>query len=200
MVGTEGFRFKFENNKIVIYEFSVTITTQTISKVYDGNVLSGKELDYAVTGLQPGHTLKIDEETYVKVQDVGQSKVNKFTYTIIDSSGKDVTDSYYRKENWGKLSLTAKTVEVTFDDPYVEVSSSKDNGKGVYAEINDFEEGSYQVTGLVDGHKLEYFRTDYTTESGVFEIAVFKIIDSEGNDVTNNYVVQSDYIEIEITD
>ena len=200
LVGTEGFRFKFENNKIVIYEFSVTITTQTISKVYDGNVLSGKELDYTVTGLQPGHTLKIDEETYVKVQDVGQSKVNKFTYTIIDSSGKDVTDSYYRKENWGKLSLTAKTVEVTFDDPYVEVSSSKDNGKGVYAEINDFEEGSYQVTGLVDGHKLEYFRTDYTTESGVFEIAVFKIVDSEGNDVTNNYVVQSDYIEIEITD
>ena len=98
------------------------------------------------------------------------------------------------------MTLTSASIYIQIFNDYVEIDSSKDNGKGVYASIENFKIGDYEVIGLIEGHKLVDFRTDYTKDSGEFEISTVKIVDASGNDVSGNYVFQSDYIYIDIVD
>ena len=194
IVGTEGYRIGFMENDIVIYEHTVTITTKTVTEVYSGKELNGKDYEVTVTGLASGHSYIIKQDSYKNIKNVGQV-TNKVSIIVKDQYGNDVTSSYYMINKFGTLNITPKEFSIIFDDPYVEKDLSSTDIKGVEATEKDFEY-SYEVVDLAPGHKLISFSTDYALSSGEYDIIEYKIIDENDNDVTKNYSVYSDPIYI----
>lgn len=190
-----GHRIKLMTSDIVIYEHTVTLTTESASKVYDGEEFNGKDFNVTVSGLAAGHRYEVVESSYTKVKRYGNTK-NEVSIIIYDENNKNVTGEYYIDQHFGMFKISKRDVYLTFDDPFVEKQLFIINTKGVSATQDDFDPESYQLIDIVDGHKIVSFSTDNVLETGQYEITKFKIVDQEGKDVTNNYNISSDEIFI----
>ena len=115
---------------------------------------------------------------------------------ILDENGKDVSGRYYVIEKIGKIKITARKVSIVFADEYdayAQVDAPLDINQSVYASMADIDPSVYVIEGLAVGHKLVDFNTESTKESGYFDIVKFKVVDEDGNNVTNNYTLESNY-------
>lgn len=160
----------------------IIITTEAAvdSKVYDGKGVSATA-SYTGT-LEAGETIEYNIEE-------GKSDVGKYSVRlapkILDATGKDVSSKYAHKIDiiHDEYEITPRSITITT------ASASKlRDGTALTAP-------TYTVTGgLADGQSVEVTFLGTQTKPGSsinnVDLASFKIVDGEGNDLSKNYEVK----------
>lgn len=166
-----GFLFP-RTQKLVLF-------TETVSKKFDGEPLSGGELSISYGELHPGHELVVLSEC--KYTNVGEYDNNP-AYKIVDPSGSDVTDRYSIVEKFGSIIIEGRSITV--------FSPSKVKQYDGTALSSD----EIAMTGgsLAAGHTFYGNHKTSITYPGEQEIfPSYYILDSNGTDVTEQYNIVS---------
>lgn len=166
-------------------EYEIKITSESLSKEYDGVALTGS--NFTVEGeenLKNGH--KLYAFCNNSISDVGFIQ-NKVDYFILDSNFNDVSSQYKIKEDFGYLLVTQKALEVSTHDCKVTFDDQLNNRFYISCD------------GLVDGDQI--YRIIFLTfeKRGTFDnIATIKIANKQGKDVTSNYNITYNYGKVEV--
>ena len=187
---TTQFAVSSESGKLTIDKRSVTLTSATDTKVYDGKALSNDEITvsedgfvtgegvtYNVTGTQtlPGNSKNTFDYTLKSGTTAGNYEITMIegTLTVTDRTDEEGDDKKY------EITVTANSDEVTYDGTEHSVS-------GFVQTAFTFNGVTYTVSGLSATAK----GTDagsYTVE--VTGTAVVK--DSKNNDLTKQFIVST---------
>ena len=168
-------------------EYDIKITSESLSKEYDGKPLSSN--NFSIEGeekLKNGHKLYAYCNNYIL--DAGLVE-NEVDYFVLDSDFRDVTSEYKIKENFGKLSITQKQFEVSTQNCKVDFNNQL-NGRG---------EIIYDSNNLVPGDYISINTIIKYNKKGTFDnIIVIKIFNKNGNDVSSNYEIKYNYGKVEV--
>lgn len=168
-------------------EYDIKITSESLSKEYDGAPLSSN--NFNIEGeekLKNGHKLYAYCNNYIL--DAGLVE-NEVDYFILDSDFHDVTSKYKIKENFGELLITQKQFEVSTQDCKVDFNNQL-NGRG---------EIIYDSNNLVPGDYISIDTIIKYNKKGTFDnIIVIKIFNKNGNDVSSNYAIKYNYGKVEV--
>ena len=169
----------------------ITVTANGDTFTYDGSAHSSTEFTVAEPdGLVGGHEAAVIADTVKTLTTVGKTD-NEFAVAIM-ANGEPVTDNYEIAYDLGTLEVTKRKVKIT--TPTEEFvydgaeHSSTDHANFVIGEGED-------CYPLVDGHTIApadisavpTITNVFDGENGVANEFVIKIVDADGNDVTENY-------------
>ena len=188
---TQQFEFEYKNGIIHNYLYEISVFTDDNVKEYDGAYLTNNNWYY--TGeLSEGHF--IDETSIAFTQtskNVGEY-VNKVEFGIYDSAGEEVTNLYKINENFGTLTITAKTITIIS-------SSASKVFDGKVLKCNEFTLS--QDSSLVEGDVATVTIIGYQKLPGKSEntIASVMINNSKDEDVTRNYIINIINGTLEVT-
>ena len=163
----------------------LTVTTESASKVYDGDPLTA---DGKLDGLVNGETATF---TVTGSQtEVGESDS---TYALVFDKTADKNNYEVKTESIGKLTVTKSTQDIVITTS--DVTCTYDG---------QAHESKVTVSGLPKGYKAEYTAdkkvTDVTDKDGVkSQITNVKILNTKGDDVTKDYTVTKVEGTIKIT-
>jgi len=183
---TDNYEANAVDGILKVVRRKVTVTSETLSKIYDGTPLEYSNSPTITEGtLCAGHYL--DMLATASQTDVGSTD-NPISGTVRDASGRDVKLYYDIKFVYGKLTVTKRTVSVTTDS----ITKTYD---GNNHSANGFLQNSETVLGdiLVPSAAPE-FKYVGKHENDM----TFSVIGKDGADKTHNYdiVVQKGTIEI----
>ena len=173
-VVTKQLKIKYVDGKIVINPRSVTLTSATDSKTYDGTPLTNDEITVGGDGFVEGEGANYNVTG--TITDVGSAD-NAFTYTLKDGTK---ADNYKITVNFGKLTINKVTTEIVItaasDDKTYDGTALVNSGytytEGVLAEGD-------VLTAVVEGSQ-----TDVGTADNV--VTSYKVMRGDV-DVTANY-------------
>lgn len=183
---TNQFKVHIEDASLVIEKRTVTLTSATDRKVYDGTELTNSEVIVTEDGWAKG-----EEATYNVTGSqtlVGKSK-NTFTYELkkgVLASNYDIT----KKE--GTLTITDR--EET--DRYEIVVEANSNTGNIYDGTEKTVEGLKQTSFVVEGktYKVEGLHASLTKKNvGTYDVVIKGkevVRDEAGNDVTKQFHVK----------
>ncbi len=169
----------------------ITVKANGDTFTYDGAAHSSTEFTVAEPdGLIGGHEAAVIADTVKTLTTVGKTD-NEFAVAIM-ANGESVTDNYEIAYDLGTLEVTKRKVKIT--TPTEEFvydgaeHSSTDHANFVIGEGED-------CYPLVDGHTIApadisavpTITNVFDGENGVANEFVIKIVDADGNDVTENY-------------
>lgn len=169
----------------------ITVKANGDTVTYDGAAHSSTEFTVAEPdGLIGGHEAAVIADTVKTLTTVGKTD-NEFAVAIM-ANGESVTDNYEIAYDLGTLEVTKRKVKIT--TPTEEFvydgaeHSSTDHANFVIGEGED-------CYPLVDGHTIApadisavpAITNVFDGENGVANEFVIKIVDADGNDVTENY-------------
>ena len=169
----------------------ITVTANGDTFTYDGAAHSSTEFTVAEPdGLVGGHEAAVIADTVKALTIVGKTD-NEFKIAIM-ANGEPVIDNYEITYDLGTLEVTKRKVKIT--TPTEEFvydgaeHSSTDHANFVIGEGED-------CYPLVDGHTIApadisavpTITNVFDGENGVANEFVIKIVDADGNDVTENY-------------
>lgn len=169
----------------------ITVTANGDTFTYDGAAHSSTEFTVAEPdGLVGGHEAAVIADTVKTLTTVGKTD-NEFAVAIM-ANGEPVTDNYEIAYDLGTLEVTKRKVKIT--TPTEEFvydgaeHASTDHANFVIGEGED-------CYPLVDGHTIApadisavpTITNVFDGENGVANEFVIKIVDADGNDVTENY-------------
>ena len=166
--------------EVALNRTRLTLTTNSAEKLYDASPLTAE--GWSVSGeLNPGHTASV-EITGTRTN-AGESE-NKATLTILDEAGEDVTSEYKIKYEFGLLTVTPRSLIVSSSD----ASKTFDGEPLVAADYAISED----CDGLLLGHKAQVSVTGNIVDVGAAAntISSVLILDTQDNDVTNNYRIR----------
>ena len=190
------------NNYEIIYKWGtltvtprpVTVTTGTVSRVYDGQPLSYAEASSG--NLCNGHSLvpvsdELGETEFPEITDIGSVK-NEFKCKIVDNMNGDFTDNYLVTYVYGTITRTKRPVTI-FTPSVTE--------KYGLNEISDINVVKYN--NLVDGHTViadveegnEPRRREVGTTKNEFACKIY----CDADDVTDNYTITYEYGTLTVT-
>lgn len=192
------FRVIPESGSMVINKRNVILTSATDTKVYDGKALTNSDVIVFGDGWAAGEGAKYAVSGTRTLP--GESN-NSFTYTLND--GTDA-ENYNITTEEGILTVTDRNSGD--DDKRFEITVIANSGKYVYDgvehEVSGFETNEfvindvkYTVSGLEASAK--------GTEIGTYAVKVTGapiVVDAEGNDVTNQFIVNTQDGELSIID
>ena len=166
---------------VTIEPCSYTLTTKDQNWTYDGN--HHTNFGYVADAITAnGHRIQILMCSAVKDY-TAVAVDNKFdSYKIVDAQGKDVTENYLcTSVTWGKLSVEKC--------PYSLTTPSK---SWTYDGTEHSSIENYTASAITEnGHRIVVTRSttvkNYTPTAINNEFLEYRIVDGEGNDVTENY-------------
>lgn len=163
----------------------ITLTTEDVSKTYSGLPLIGDGLSISSGKLHPGHRMVV--RNFPQLTLVGQIE-NAPDYLIVDETGADVTEQYDILEEFGTLTVQPKSIVlITLS------KSQRYNGQPLTADT------PFLSGNLVDGHRIEFTGGNSVLFPGTAENSQsFRILSSEGDDVTDQYAVTERYGELKV--
>ena len=138
--------FVVTDGELVIGKRTVTLTSGSDSKIYNGKPLTNGEVRVSGDGFAEGEGATYDVTGSQK--DVGESK-NTFTYTLNKGTNPD---NYEIKKAEGKLIVTADASEV--------VVTITENSANITYDGNEHEVTGYEVTSITGG--TDYKEGDFT--------------------------------------
>ncbi len=154
---------------------AITITSDSVSVVYDGMAHTCENYFITKGSLLDGHTLEI---TYLNSQTVPGTVENAYTFVIKDASGNDVTANYAVTQETGEIEVKPRPITV-------ETGSAEKYYDGEPLTCNVV---SYNPEDLVQGHTMEWTVTGSQTEIGEsFNTVSVVIKNADGEDVTEYY-------------
>ena len=181
---TKQFTVTKKDGQLVINKRSVTLTSATDSKPYDGTALTNNEVTVGRDGFAEGEGATY---TVTGSQTLAGSSDNFFEYTL--NEGTKAANYEITKEE-GTLTVTDRT------DPYritVEAKSSTATYDGTEKSVSGFETLEFTVNGqkyTVEGLSANASGTDADTyPAEVTGTAVVK--DAGGNNVTKQFAVNT---------
>lgn len=182
-----NFTITKEKGTLEITKRPITVTSADAVKIYDGTELSSAE--YEITSGTIAENQSIEYSDTVTILNVG-TLANTVTCTILDSEENDVTKNYEISFVEGILEITKRPITVT--------SSSETkvyDGIGLSSSVYEISDGV-----LVDNHSILYSDKVSIINVGTLESTVTcTILDSEENDVTENYQITIEEGVLEVT-
>ncbi|MBE6123418.1 MAG: hypothetical protein E7190_12015, partial [Erysipelotrichaceae bacterium] len=159
------------DGKLTVNKASVTITTGSDSKAYDGTALTKD--DATIEGL-------VNNETATATATGSQTEVGSSDNTYSIDWGKTNKDNYTIKENLGTLTVTSSDAEVVL----TAASDSKTYDGTALTNA------TVTASGLPEGFTVEATASGSQTDAGESANVVndgYVIKDAEGNDKTANF-------------
>ncbi len=192
----------------------IVIKTADAEKQYDGTPLVNNEFSVLYGNLNSGHTVSVEEAESSQTA-VGVSE-NIIKVAVLDKSGQDVTENYELVYDYGKLEVTpCKLTLNTFPAessynpsmpltcPYysVVIESNGENSDILRGEsevgLRLYSEGVIEsgdiLVAVVNGKQDNYGQSSNT-------VTGYKIINSEGEDVSASYSVTLNYGTLTVID
>jgi len=157
----------------------LVLSTETVSKLYDGEPISGGEISITYGELHPGHELVIISEC--NYTNVGEYE-NSPAYKIVDPSGADVTDRYSIVDDFGSIIIEGRSITVFSPSKVKQYDGTPLTSDKII------------MTGgaLAEGHTFYADHTTSITYPGEQEILPsYFILDANGTDVTEHYGIIS---------
>lgn len=96
--------------KLLITKRKITLTSDTVEKVFDGTTIGSTNVTVDEKGLGVGDTLSVSNMIENQVRYVEDSTDNVFDYVIKDTSGVDMKDNYDVTKVMGKLVILPRSV------------------------------------------------------------------------------------------
>ena len=166
---TDQFEITLKTGKIHIYKYTLTLTTKSAEKVYDG-----EPLIYQTSEEDCGYSLEgqiFEDYTYAvqitgKLEKAGTSS-NTAKIKITDKGGNDVTDHYLITYNHGTLKITRRQITIKAGSMYevyetgkvLEIAADNYELTGELAKSTHFVEA--KVEGSLSGFGQSYTKVKY---------------------------------------
>lgn len=176
-----------ENVLNLNYYKNVTLTANSKTVTYDGQLHNGSPYDCEPLGLLPGHKVKSVDYTCAPQTNVGKYDIELDNAKIITADGADVTDLYQISYNYGKLTINKRSVTLTSESAskvYDGMPLTKHEVKVTGDGFADGEGATYNVTGTI---------TNVGTTDNTFTYTL-----NEGTKATN-YTITKTEGKLEIT-
>lgn len=141
-----------ENVLNLNYYKNVTLTANSKTVTYDGQLHNGSPYDCEPLGLLPGHKVKSVDYTCAPQTNVGKYDIELDNAKIITADGADVTDLYQISYNYGKLTINKRSVTLTSESAskvYDGMPLTKHEVKVTGDGFADGEGATYNVTGTI---------------------------------------------------
>lgn len=186
---TENYKIEYDYGTISITPYSVTVENATLSKVYDGIKLSGGE-KFTHGKLWASDYLSVEKQA--EIIDVGEA-VNNTTYSVFNSDGDDITDSYTLVYNEGatltitkaQLIISTSTLKKVYDGTPLYGEKSL-NSVYVYGDDAEF-------TGLAENETYKADSASRIINVGVAQntttYLIFAERDGKQVETTSNYAI-----------
>ena len=166
--------------KLTVSKKEIIVTSGSAKKVYDGTPLVCDDASLVAGAIMEGHSVNI--KAIGTITNAGET-ANTVQVAVVDSNGTDVTGNYEIVRIEGVLEVIP--VEITIiSASNVKVYDGKPTSAPKYTCPSE--------DLLLDGHKITNVTLGVTlTDVGVVKNAATDIIieDSEGNEVTFNYLI-----------
>ena len=179
---------------VTILPIPLTIEFGGGEKVYDGTPLTADGEGKIVEGkLLEGDTIVSMPEvsgSYIQ-PDSYEIGVNSSEFKIVNQSGIDVTEHYDIKIETGFLVIKKRQLEVYTEDENIEYDGKPHTMPKPQVSQN-----------LVSGHRFEYFNIDELEYKYVTKLSIdfdYRILDENGNDVSNCYEITKSIGTFQIT-
>ncbi len=162
-----------ESGTLTVTKRSVTLTSETASKAYDGTALT-----------KPG--VKVEGDGFVE----GEVSDLKATGTITKVGSVKNTIEYTKEKKFKEdnylITVDEGTLTVTENEDQIVVTAS--NAEKLYDGSPLTEEGA-KVTGLLEGYTAEVTTSGSITDAGSVDNKVVSVVikDAEGTDVTDHF-------------
>lgn len=167
--------------ELIINARTITVTTGSAEKVYDGKYLQADSYTYAPEELIPGHSISALYD-YLRLTDAGTVE-NANSFVILNSFGTDISENYDIKKVYGKLSVLKRAITV----------HTASDGKEY--DGTEFFNSDYSVTigSIADGQTaiISNYVIRNVWESGENRLALS--VWDNGIQVTHNYEITYDY-------
>lgn len=175
---TSAFYIVCTTGEVQVYEFSILVVTDSLTKEYDATALEGTGYSYS-GNVSTDHRVEV---TFTGSQTEVGSSLNTVTISIYNEFDEDITDLYYITKSLGTLKVTKR--DVTFECP-TKIGFLVTGGLTV-------DSSEIICTGLLAGHTASYDIEGATlNEVGFVTVTLSNIIiyDQDGNDITDYYSV-----------
>ena len=185
---TDQFDIEFSEGVLQVYIGVIRIKTEGGQKIYDGTPLANGKYSLE-SELLDGH--RIETEITGSQKNVGSS-INTFSLKVWDEAGNDVTYMYRIIADYGILEVEAREITVTAKD-------AQKQADGTPLTCNEYiplPEGA-----LAPGQRIVVEITGSQTKVGYSDNVVrsVTIFDSDGNDVTANYIIKTQNGRLTVT-
>ena len=175
---------------VVINKQVITLSSDSLSKVYDGNEISCNQYEIKTGSIASTHIINVTFDDN-KLVDVGSS-YNRFSVMIVDNNNLDVSKNYDIRYEYGMLEITPLEIEV---------SASSDTKIYDGTPLNSSIYPTITKGALLSNHTLDYEYKEQVNDlvgTYVNDFESIKIY-SNGVDVTKNYLIKHNVGNIEIT-
>ena len=198
---TRNYVVSTEDGTLEVMPIELEIVTEGAEKVYDGTPLTNERYNYSflnALGFVADHRLDgirftgLQTDAYSSLNTIAEDEVK-----ILDGAGNDVTKNYRISYQYGELIVTPRPITIITDSAS-KVYDGTPLSKGKYTvEHSDGE----TPRGLLEGHTLTLSLN--TVLIGVDRkdnvVTDLRIVDANGNDVTDNYAPEYQFGTLEIT-
>lgn len=182
---------------LTVEKRKVNVSTWDWSEVYRGEPMS---FEYyctvdETTPLADNQYLSAIAETITWVTNVADSGTqNKVQYNVVDQNGNDVTSNYEITYTYGVITVLPREVELqTASDSW-----TFDGEMHSAIGCNATENSPYDIVARHTAVALSGYTTITHVGSEQNKVA-YKIVDKDGNDVTENYLLTYVYGELSVT-
>ena len=182
---TGQFSVTTENGTLTIEKRSVTLTSATDSKVYDGTALTNGEVSVSGDGWANGEGASY---SVTGTRTLPGDSANNFTYVLNENTK---ANNYEITTQFGTLTIQNRTekLEIT-----VTANSGEYTYDGTEKTVNGFENLEFTIGGVkftVSGLSAEVSEADAGTY-GVVVTGTAVVKDADGNDVTGQFSVNKE--------
>ena len=162
-----------ESGTLTVTKRSVTLTSETASKAYDGTALTRPDVKVSGDGFVEGEVSDLKATGTI-------TKVDSVKNTIEYTKGKKFKEDNYL------ITVDEGTLTVTENEDQIVVTAS--NAEKLYDGSPLTEEGA-KVTGLLEGYTAEVTTSGSITDVGSVDNTVVSVVikDAEGTDVTDHF-------------
>ncbi len=181
---TSLFNLTLRTGKIRITKKQIKVELHELGKIYDGGAINYAADGYTVVYIPEGLRLEfvlVGMRTEVGVLDI--EELYSLPYRVFDLEGNDVTEDYFLKFIGVGITVDYREITLTAASEQREYNGEALTNSGVSVTFGELCEGHTLIAAAVGQI------TDVGTVENHVDEANLKIVDSEGNDVTENYSI-----------
>ncbi len=181
---TEKYDIKKNFGKLTVYKQLITVTSDSAQKVYDGEPLTAD--GYKVTEESIASLYRFECQIVGSRTEVGTAQNTIAHVRVFNSEDVDVTSNFDIEKKPGELTVVEKEEEIK-----PELTFSSEGAEKIYDGKPLTNESCALIEGeLLPGHTVEIALTGSITDVGrtdnTYDVAIY---DEDGNDVTDQYVI-----------
>ncbi len=198
---TRNYVVSTEDGMLEVMPIELEIVTEGAEKVYDGTPLTNERYNYSflnALGFVADH--RLDGIRFTGSQTIAGSSPNTIAedeVRVRDGAGNDVTENYRISYLYGELIVTPRPITIITDS-----ASKVYDGAPLSKDKYTVEHSDGETTrGLLEGHTLTLSLKEEIINVGSTPNAVtdLRIVDADGNGVTDNYAPEYQCGTLEIT-